>query len=158
MTEFSQLIQSLHASQVEFVVIGGFAATLHGSARLTQDLDIVYRRNAENIARLVEVLAPLQPYPRGAPEGLPFRWDARTVKNGLNFTLQTSLGWIDLLGEATGESYDTLLAHSQEFEVFGVPVRCVDLDKLIQLKRAAGRPKDFEALAELEALWSERND
>jgi hypothetical protein len=158
MTEFPDLISQLNAAGVRYIVIGGFAGILHGSPRLTQDLDVVYERSAENVARLVDALAPFEPYPRGAPPGLPFRWDARTVLNGRNFTLITSLGWIDLLGEAGGLTYDLLLPDSQEFEVNSERVLGVTLPTLIALKRAAGRPKDFEALAELEALWSEVNE
>lgn len=81
----------------------------------------------------------------------------RTVEAGLNFTLTTVLGPIDLLGEVAGGGYyDELLPFTEEFEVFDVKCRVVGLEKLIQLKRAAGRPKDFEAIAELQALLDER--
>jgi len=72
MTDFRALISLLAAGGVEFIIVGGAAATAHGSARLTQDLGIVYRRTPENISRLVRALAPHEPYPRGAPPGLPF--------------------------------------------------------------------------------------
>ena len=119
---------------------------------------MVYRRTDANIARLVGALAPWQPYLRGAPPGLPFRFDADTVQRGLNFTLQTTLGDIDLLGEVTGGgSYDQLLPESETGRVFGYDVTCVTLVRLIALKRAAGRKKDLIALAELEALLEERD-
>ncbi|MEZ5063437.1 MAG: hypothetical protein R3B81_01830 [bacterium] len=71
----------------------------------------------------------------------------------MNFALTTSLGDIDLHGEITGGgSYELLRPHSSELRVFGLSMQCLNLDKLIEVKRAAGRPKDFEALAELEAL------
>lgn len=90
---------------------------------------------------------------RGAPPGLPFLLDARTLENGLNFTLTTELGDVDLLGEITGGgAYDALVAHTVMLPAFGREVRCLDLDTLIRVKRAAGRPKDFEAIAELETL------
>ena len=76
----------------------------------------------------------------------------------MNFPLTTDLGDLDLLGEvAGGGSYDQLLAASEEMEAFGVRCRFVTLEKLIQLKRAAGRPKDLEAIAELQALLEERS-
>jgi len=152
-TDFLNALRALHEAQVEFILIGGLAATLLGSSRFTRDLDIVYNRSPENIARLVEALKPFEPYLRGAPPGLPFRWDAETVKRGLNFTLITTIGPIDLLGEvAGGGTYKDLLPHTIETELFGIPCRCVNLTKLIELKRAAGRPKDLEAIAELEVL------
>jgi hypothetical protein len=71
MTELEVLLAALSKARVSFVIIGGVAATLHGSARLTNDLDVVYDRSVENIERLSAALAPFQPYLRGAPEGRP---------------------------------------------------------------------------------------
>jgi hypothetical protein len=143
---------------VEAIVVGGVAARAHGSSRLTNDLDLLYSRSPQNVERLAAALAPYSPYLRGAPPGLPFRWDAQTIRRGLNFTLTTSLGDLDLLGEITGGgSYEDLVARSTEIEAFGVRVRCLDLEPLIMVKRAAGRPKDLEVVAELEALREERD-
>jgi hypothetical protein len=148
----------LTEGQVEFVVVGGVAARAHGSPRLTNDLDVVYRRTPENIQRLATTLVPYSPYLRGAPAGLPFRWDAATIRRGLNFTLTTDFGDLDVLGEVTGGGgYDALVPRSRPVAAFGVEVRCVDLDCLIHLKRAAGRPRDLDAIAELEALLEERD-
>ncbi|MFL6276966.1 MAG: hypothetical protein ACJ74G_17405 [Blastocatellia bacterium] len=157
-TNFHELLRVLVATDVKFIIIGGAAATAHGSARLTEDLDVVYQRTPENIDRLVTALTPYEPYLRGAPPGLPFKWEQRTIWNGLNFTLATALGAIDLLGEITGGgSYDDLLSHSIELRLFGVNCLCLGLARLIYVKRAAGRPKDFEAIAELEAILEERH-
>lgn len=154
---FDEIMPLLAAHQVRFILIGGGAATVHGSARLTYDLDLVYARDAENLARIAAALTPHSPYPRGAPKGLPFRWDEPTLAAGLNFTLTTSVGDLDLLGEvAGGGNYEQLLPHTDEVEISGVKCRCVNLEKLIELKHAAGRPKDFEAVAELVALLEER--
>jgi len=155
-TDFKRLLQLLSASKVDFILVGGMAAIVHGASRLTQDLDVVYSRSRANIERLVAALAPYQPYLRGAPPGLPFRWDAETLERGLNFTLTTTLGDLDLLGEITGGGgYDDLQPQSSVIEIFGEACRCLDLPTLIQVKRAAGRPRDLEALAELEALLEE---
>jgi hypothetical protein len=153
MTDFERLLTMLVSGGVEFIIIGGMAATAHGSAHVTVDLDIVYRRTPENMSRLAEALSPLQPYLRGAPPGLPFRFDVDTIKRGLNFTLVTSAGDLDVMGEATGGgTYEALLPRSQERPIFDLQVRFVDLEMLIHLKRAAGRPKDLERIAELEAI------
>jgi hypothetical protein len=142
---------------VEFIVIGGIAAGVHGSARTTTDLDVVYRRTPQNIARLVAALAPHEPYLRGAPPGLPFIWDQRTLERGLNFTLLTTFGALDLLGEVTGGGgYDELLPYSASVRLYDIDVLCLGMERLIHVKRAAGRPKDFEAIAELEAIYEER--
>ena len=87
---------------------------------------------------------------------MPFRWDIETIAHGLNFTLTTTLGDVDLLGEVTGGGdYERLVLHTIAIEVFGVRCLCIDLDTLIHVKRAAGRPKDLEVIAELEALREE---
>ncbi len=142
---------------VRYIVIGGWAAILHGSPRFTNDVDLVYARDSENMRRLVAALSPHQPYLRGAPPGLPFRWDEPTIQAGLNFTLSTDIGDIDLLGEVTGGgTYEQLLPFTQEVTAFGMTFRVVTLERLIQLKRAAGRPKHIEAIAYLQALLEER--
>jgi len=156
-TDFEGLLRTLVEGAVDFIVVGGVAAKAQGSARYTVDLDVVYSRAPANIVRLVGALDPLQPYLRGAPPGLPFRFDAETVRRGLNFTLQTSRGDLDVLGEiAGGGTYEALRPHAEAGIVFGQPCLCLGLEKLIAVKRAAGRPKDLEAIAELEAIWEER--
>jgi predicted nucleotidyltransferase len=158
MTDFPALIRLFAQGGVEFIIVGGMAATAHGSARLTQDLDLVYRRTPDNIARLAAALAPHAPYLRGAPRGLPFRFDEATIQRGLNFTLTTSFGDVDLLGEITGGGgYDDLLPDTVRLQLFGVECLCLGLERLIHVKRAAGRPKDLEAVAELEAILEERH-
>lgn len=157
MTDFKALLEALVGSKVEFILVGGVAATAHGSAHLTSDLDVVYSRSAENLRRLADALSPHKPYPRGAPAGLPFVWDAGTLRNGLNFTMTTTLGDVDLLGEITGGGgFEALLPHTVAILLYGTELRCLDLETLIRVKRAAGRPKDFERLGELEALLEER--
>jgi predicted nucleotidyltransferase len=152
-----EVLRLLQPHEVQHIVIGGWAAIVHGIARSTNDVDVVYARDADNIRRLVEALRPWKPYLRGAPPGLPFRWDEATVHAGLNFTLTTEHGDVDLLGEVTGGgTYHQLLPFTQEATAFGIICRVVTLERLIQLKRAAGRPKDLETIAELQALLEER--
>ncbi|MEP6955385.1 MAG: hypothetical protein ABI883_01055 [Chthoniobacterales bacterium] len=149
---YRRFYKLLSDAQVEFILIGGCAANLHGSARFTLDVDVIYARGDTNLRRLIECLAPIHPYLRGAPEGLPFTFDFRTARGGLNFTFVTDWGSLDLLGEAAGYFYADLLPHAHFKDVDGLPVRTIDLEKLIELKRFAGRAKDHEVLAELEAL------
>lgn len=157
MTPFPALLNMLSRGQVDFVLVGGVAAIAHGAARLTQDVDVVYARTEANLERLVQAVRPHAPYLRGAPPGLPFDWSVATLRAGLNFTLVTALGPLDLLGEITGGGrYEDILPHTATLSVFGHDTRVLDLPWLIKVKRAAGRPKDFEVLAELEALDEER--
>jgi len=124
---------------------------------VTEDLDIVYSRTPQNIKRLIEALSQTNPYLRGAPPGLLFKFDEKTVANGLNFTLTTDLGSLDLLGEITGGGgYEQLLPYSINVSVFGTQCSLLGLERLIQVKRAAGRPKDLEAIAELERILEEQ--
>ncbi len=156
MTDFERLLGTLSSANVQFVIVGGVAATIHGSARLTTDLDIVYERSDENVRRLVSALRPFKPYLRGAPPGLPFRFDEQTIRAGLNFTFVTDAGPLDLLGEIAGVgSYTALAGHTVDVTLFGTVHRCIDIETLIRAKRAAGRPKDLEVIAELEAIRDE---
>lgn len=150
---FSELLPLLANHGVEFILVGGGAAIAHGSARMTLDVDVVYSRSPENILRLADALTRHQPYLRGAPPGLPFKWDAATITAGLNFTLTTAMGDVDLLADIPGgRTYEDLLNDSMDLQVFGTTCKVVTLSKLIHLKKAAGRPKDLEAIAELIAL------
>ena len=151
------LLGVLRRANVDFVLIGGLAAVAYGSARATFDIDVVYARNDDNVERLVEALSPYNPYLRGAPVGLPFVFDVQTVQRGLNFTLTTSLGDLDLLGEVVGGGfYEDLIVEATTINLFGFECPCVTLEQLIRLKRAAGRPRDLDAVAELEALLEEK--
>ncbi|MCU1266899.1 MAG: hypothetical protein JWM21_3217 [Acidobacteria bacterium] len=158
MTDYRELLRVLTANNVRFIIVGGAAATAHGSSKLTDDLDLVYQREAENVFRMIESLRPHDPYLRGVPAGLPFRWDQGTIWHGLNFTLTTDLGAVDLLGEITlGGNYEQLLPYSIHIEVFGHKCLCLGLERLIEVKNAAGRPKDREAVAELQIILIERS-
>lgn len=137
-------------------MVGGAAARAHGSARLTEDLDVVYRRTPENIERIVKALTPYHPYLRGAPPGLPFAWTQETIQRGLNFTLKVDIGALDLFGEIIGGGgYEQLLRDAESIELYGVKCLCLGLRTLVKVKRAAGRPKDLELIAELEAIIEE---
>jgi hypothetical protein len=156
-TQFRALLTTLHENDVSFVIVGGVAAALHGAARVTYDIDVVYDRSVENFQRIVAALGPLRPYLRGAPGGLPFRLDEETLKRGLNFAFATVKGGIDLLGELTGVgSLAVARSHAIEADISGVRYPFLDFGALIAAKRAAGRAKDLEAIAELETIRDEQ--
>jgi hypothetical protein len=147
------ILRQLLDHQVDYVLIGGLAMMAHGSAYVTKDLDICYSRASNNIAHLVAAFAPLHPYLRGAPAGLPFRLDVPTIEAGLNFTLVTDLGDVDLLGEVSGiGSYEKAFLLSDERQVFGLTIRVLSLEGLIAAKKAVGRLKDRNHILELEEL------
>jgi hypothetical protein len=153
MIDAQPIIQQLVKYQVEFVVIGGMAMRIQGSAHITDDIDFCYHRSPANIKALSAALADLHPYLRGAPPGLPFRFDPPTIQAGLNFTLVTDHGEVDMLGEISGiGDYDKVLSLSTEMRAYGFNVQVLSVDGLIAAKKAAGRTKDKLHLLELEEL------
>lgn len=152
-------IRLLGAFKVEAVIIGGVAATMHGSETPTTDLDVCYSRSAANLEKLTEALQTVHARLRNAPENLPFKLDAETLKKGLNFTFTTDVGSLDLLGEVRGLGYyEDVLPGSLIFEVFGYRFPVIDIKKLIVAKRTAGRAKDMMVVAELEALLDQQTN
>ena len=151
------MLRGLVEARIDFVVIGGVAAALAGSARVTNDLDVCYRSAEENIARLAGVLGRWRAYPRGIEPDLPFVMDARTFRQTPVMTLRTTEGDIDLLDrvEGVGTFLDCRSA-AVEYEVFGIRFPALDLPGLIASKRVAARPKDLMQLPELEALLALR--
>lgn len=146
-------ISLLAKFEVECVIVGGVAATLHGSAFPTNDLDVCYARTPGNLKKLATALQSVGARLRNAPEDLPFILDAETLRRGLNFTLSTDIGSLDLLGELRGVGYyDDVLAGSLIMNLLGHQFAVIDINKLIAAKRNAGRPKDMVTVAELEAL------
>ena len=143
----------LALSGVRYVLIGGVAMRYHGSAFTTNDFDVAYDRAPENIRRVVEALKPLRPRLRGTTDTVPFKFDERTIKNGLNFTLVTDIGDVDLLGSVAGfKNFDDVLRYSERKSLYGTSVDVLGLEGLIIAKRAAARTKDAAHLPELEAL------
>ena len=151
--DVEKLLKALHNEGVAFVIIGGAAAVLQGSAYVTADFDLCYSRTKENLEKLARALAPFHPLLRGAPPDLPFCLDVNALRSGLNFTLTSDLGDLDILGELTGlGGYQEALAFSEDMEIFGIPCKVLTLEGLIRTKRAVGRAKDLRLLPELEAL------
>ena len=151
--DVENLLKALHDEGVRFVIIGGAAAVLQGSAYVTADLDLCYSRTKENLEKLAKALAPFHPSLRGGPKNLPFLLDAETLKAGLNFTFITDVGDLDIFGEVTGlGGYEDALVFSEEMDIFSVNCKVLTLEGLIKTKRAVGRAKDLRLLPELEAL------
>ncbi|MBI4607857.1 MAG: hypothetical protein HY726_02470 [Candidatus Rokubacteria bacterium] len=147
------LAEFLDRHGVEFLVIGGQAAVLHGSPLPTFDIDLCYRRTAANLERLAAALKEIHPTLRGAPPDLPFRLDARSLALGANFTFDTDLGPLDLFAwlEPLGP-YENLIERAEQMDLGSVRVSVIGLDDLIAIKRHIGRPKDQVAVLQLEAL------
>jgi hypothetical protein len=147
------LLARLVGAEVDFVVVGGVAAIVHGSAAFTQDLDISYAPDEGNLDRLGGLLVDLGARLRGVTDDVPFVPDGRTLRRTRVLTLETELGLIDLLAQPDGAPvYKTLRARAGYETIAGVEVLVASLDDLIAMKKAAGRPKDLVAVEELEAI------
>jgi hypothetical protein len=129
------------------------ALIARGVQRATEDLDIAYARDRENLSRLAKALEPLHPRLRGVPPELPFVLDEASLRSGLNFTLDTDLGPLDLFGEVPGlGSFEHVDAASSMLDIGGTQLLALTLDGLERAKRAAGRPKDLVDLGYIRAL------
>jgi predicted nucleotidyltransferase len=149
----AEILKRLTARGVDFVVVGGFAAVIHGSPRVTQDLDLCYSRDPENLRALGDVLTELNSRLYGTEEELPFVADERTLKGTEVLTLQTDLGKLDLLARPSGSTrYADLKASADRVDIGDLLISIVSIPDLIAMKRAAGRPKDLADVAELEAI------
>lgn len=153
MNNLFKVAQLLAEADVKFVIVGGVAIRGHGGNYVTEDLDICYSRDRENLKRLAGVLAPLKPRPRGINDDLPFIFDWSTIQHGTNFTFSTTMGDVDLLGEVKGLGiYDDLLGESLRVDLDGFSANLLSIPALIIAKTAAGRPKDEPGLKVLHAL------
>lgn len=158
-TLIEKQIKLLGEFEVEVVIVGGVAATLHGSDYPTTDLDVCYLRRPDNLKKLANALSSVNATLRNAPKDLPFILDAETLQRGLNFTFATDIGSLDLLGELRGVGYyEDVLPDALLVELFGFEFPVIDIAKLIVAKRTAGRPKDLAVVAELEAIYEQQTN
>src|SRR4051812_914806 len=113
MVNLFEIARRLSEAGVEFVIVGGVAIRSHGGNYVTEDLDICYARTRENLKKIADVLALLSPRPRNFPSDLPYVFDWTTLQQGTNFTFETSMGDVDLLGEVKGVGiYEDVLKES----------------------------------------------
>ena len=160
-TEFdpTRLLRALVDAGVDFVVIGGVAAVLHGSARNTFDLDICFAGHPHNLEVLGSALIGLDARLRGVPDRVPFVPDAAALKRIEVLTLLTTAGDLDVVRAPSGAPrYDVLRGHADRYDVGGFEVRVASVEDLIAMKTAAGRPKDLGDIEELEAILRLRSE
>lgn len=155
--DVATILDALDRHGVEYVLVGGLAARLHGSPLLTDDLDITPASDGENLGRLAKALRELEARLRGA-EDVEFPLDVRSLASSELLTMTTRAGWLDICWRpAGGQSYETLASAAEPYELFGLRIRVASLDDLISSKSAAGRDKDLRALPMLRELRRRRS-
>lgn len=158
MANLKKIIQILSENQIDFVIVGGFGAMLHGSSQVTQDIDICVSFNESLITRLRTALKDYHPVHRMTPNKLSFLEYPADTKSIKNLYLQTDLGMVDLLGLVGGVGeLDVLKKNALEIELNGKKCRVISVEDLIKAKKFMGRPKDVVTVKELECiLWQEK--
>lgn len=153
MNDLQKLLQRLIDADIGFVLVGGYAAMLHGSSLLTRDLDVCTVLSADTIARLRVAFQDVHPRHRLSMPQQSFLDAPESGVDLNNLYLKTDLGTLDLLGHITGVGdYARVAARAVDIELFGQRVRAIGLDDLIAAKEALGRDKDLIAAKELRAV------
>lgn len=151
----AEILSALHEHGVVYVVVGGFAATLHGAPIRTGDVDVVPERSRANLVRLAAALEQLDARIRvtDEPVGLLFSRDAEGLSRGQIWNLTTRYGDLDLTFVPSGTAgYEDLVRDAVAYEVAGVTIRVASLADVIRSKQAANRPKDYVTLPTLRRL------
>lgn len=151
--DVEEMLRRLTAGGVDFIVIGGIALVLSGSARLTRDLDIVFAPDSGNLMALGNALVGLHAKLRDVEDEIPFVPDAATLRNVQLLTLTTSAGWLDVHRDVEGApAYERLRRNANRVDLGGFSVLVAAPEDMIAMKRVAGRPQDLADIAELEAI------
>jgi len=151
--DINRLLQRLCDADIDFVIVGGFAATLHGSSLVTRDLDVCAILSGENVEKLRHALRDLKPAHRLTSQKISFLDNPEPGTLIRNLYLRTDLGPVDILSSILGVGeFERVRATSIQVELFGRTCRIISLDDLIQAKEALGREKDLLAAKELRAV------
>ena len=152
-SEFLGLLSRLAKYEVDFVIVGGFAGVVYGCIYVTQDIDICCDFSSANLMRLQEALCGLHPVHRMTPGRQELKLTEENCSQYKNLYLDTDLGQLDCLGSINGfDNYEMVRQASKVINVEGVKMCILSLDGLIQSKKAMNRPRDKEALLQLEAI------
>jgi hypothetical protein len=158
--EYFDILATLNEYHVRYVLIGGLAAILWGSDNITQDVDVCYARERENIEVLVKALKSMDAHLRGFPKGLPEIIDERAFRLGDTMTFDTKFGKFDCLGTPSGtRGYADLAQYAKSMDIGkGTMILVASIDDIIRMKRTAGRVKDLNVVEGLKLLKEMRRD
>ena len=147
MPDFESLLDRLIRHEVDFVIIGGFAAVTHGVWLVTEDLDICCGFDEASLRRLHAAVADLHPVHRMTPQRIPFELTPHLLSTLKNVYLRTDLGILDCLGNVKGlGDFDEVKKHAVILTLPIGPCRVLSIDALIRAKEAIGEPKDLEEI------------
>ena len=148
-----QLLKVLIDADVEFFVCGGVAANAHGLRKKMNDLDIVYRRSRDNFQKIVSVLAPLNPRPRGLKPGQKIPWNTSVLRDSYSLITSTDLGDLDLIAELSGGgTYQALQKKTTRLPALGLECDVLNVVPLADHLIESGRPKDIQLAERLRAM------
>lgn len=157
--DLESMLRALSDTGVDFVIIGGIAMIVHGSDRLTRDLDLIFAPDSANLERLGRALVGLQARLRDADDDLPFVPDAATLSRIDLLTLETSAGWLDVHRRPAGAPpYKSLRKRAERVALDGYEVLVAAPSDLQAMKRAAGRPVDQTDLGYLDVIIRLRHE
>lgn len=158
MKNIQRLLATLVESKIDFVIVGGFAAVIHGSSQTTQDLDICVALDHLKIETLRKVLKPFHAYHRMTPQKLSFAEFPTDVSNVNNLYLQTDIGPLDILTQIIGieGGFQRLCSGAVTIHAFGLDLRVISLEDLLIAKKTLARPKDLIVAQELELLLANK--
>ncbi|OQY06963.1 MAG: hypothetical protein B6I25_02755 [Planctomycetales bacterium 4572_13] len=150
---YIDLLTRLVKAEVRFVLIGGYACIVHGGTLSTVDVDVCCDFTPDNLLRLQRALADLNPVHRMTPQRLPLSLTSENCKKLKNLYLDTDLGQLDCISEVQGlGDFSQVEQMCETIEAEQTRLKVLNRDALIQSKKAMGRPRDREAVRQLEAI------
>jgi hypothetical protein len=156
--DYQGLIKRLVENEVQFIIIGGFAAVLHGSSVMTEDLDLCVSFKKNNIEHLLKAFKDIHPEHRLIGKTRPVDESAERLSAYKNLYLKTDLGYIDLLSELPGiGEYEEIIEHTIIISLFDMNCRVLDIETLIKAKKGMKRSKDKETIVQLKAIRERKN-
>lgn len=159
MHDLETLLDRLLDHEVDFVVVGGFAAVAHGVSLLTEDIDICCRFTQPNLLKLWYAVQDLEPVHRMTPNRIPLESAALAGGDVKNLYLDTTYGQLDCLSQIEGVGgFDDVLKHSVAISLGKRSCRILNLAALIRSKEALGRPRDQEAVLQLRAIQESQGE
>jgi predicted nucleotidyltransferase len=156
-TDFKLLLSKLHENNIDFIIVGGFAAAAYGSSFVTHDLDICSVLTSNNIEKLRKSLSDVHPIHRIAQNKPSFLDTPKSIEGINNLYLQTDIGVLDILSSITGVGdFNELRKSCIEIKIYGYTCKLISIEDLIKTKLALKRPKDLEVVKELEIIKSNK--